>query len=245
MVHPLFFTAVARTLTEGQSFILTGEEGKHAATVKRLRAGEWLQLTDGTGIRILASVTANLGSTLDLKIESIAEEDAPSLQLTLVQALAKGDRDELAVQAATELGATSVIPWQAARCVSKWEGPKLSKGVARWQSIVAEAAKQSLRVLTPLVRSAVSTAELSELVKDFDRVLVLDPTADTSLKSFLPISGKVAIVVGPEGGIEPSELEQLSKSGADRVHLGSGILRTSTAGLAAISSILAFGSAWD
>ena len=245
MVHPLFFTAVARTLTEGQSYVLTGEEGKHAATVKRMRAGESLQLTDGTGIRIQASVTANLGSTLDLKIESIIEEPVPSLQLTLVQALAKGDRDELAVQAATELGATSVIPWQAARCVSKWEGPKLAKGVARWQSIVAEAAKQSLRVLTPQVRPAVSTTELSELVKDFDVVLVLDPTASHSLKSFLPITGNVAIVVGPEGGIEPSELEQLGNSGAERVHLGSGILRTSTAGLAAISSILAFGSAWD
>jgi 16S rRNA (uracil1498-N3)-methyltransferase len=245
MVQPLFFTAVARSLKVGQSFNLSGEEGKHAATVKRLRAGEFVQLTDGTGIRIRATVTGNLGSSLELQIDSVTEETLPELQLTLVQALAKGDRDELAVQAATELGAVSVIPWQAARCVSKWEGPKLAKGVARWQVIVAEAAKQSLRVLTPAVHPAVSSSELAELVGSFDLVLVLDPTSEISLKSFLPVTGKAAIVVGPEGGIEPSELEQLAASGAKLVHLGSGILRTSTAGLAAISSILAFGSAWD
>ncbi|MTA30328.1 MAG: RsmE family RNA methyltransferase, partial [Actinobacteria bacterium] len=142
----LFFTAVARTLTSGQTYVLSGEEGRHAATVKRLRVGESLQLTDGTGIRIEAKVLENRGASLELKIEAITEEEPSSLQLTLVQALAKGDRDELAVQAATELGAVSIVPWQANRCVSKWEDAKLVRGVTRWQTIVAEAAKQSLRV---------------------------------------------------------------------------------------------------
>lgn len=245
MAEPLFFTAVARTLIVGQTFVLAGEEGKHAATVKRLRAGESIQLSDGTGIRVHGKVTANLGSTLELEIYSITEDELPSLQLTLVQALAKGDRDELAVQAATELGAISVIPWQATRSISKWEGPKLAKGVTRWQNIVAEAAKQSLRVITPKVLPAVTSGELAVQIKDFDVVLLLDPTSPVSLKSKLPLSGKIAVVVGPEGGIEPSELEILEAAGADRVHLGSGILRTSTAGLAAISAVLAFSSAWD
>ena len=241
----LFFTAVARTLTSGQTYVLSGEEGRHAATVKRLRVGESLQLTDGTGIRIEAKVLENRGASLELKIEAITEEEPSSLQLTLVQALAKGDRDELAVQAATELGAVSIVPWQANRCVSKWEDAKLVRGVTRWQTIVAEAAKQSLRVTTPNVLSAVSSSELAELVSSFDKVLVLDPTGEKSLKSFLPLTGKLAVVVGPEGGIDPSELELLERAGAERVHLGTGILRTSTAGLAAISAILAFGSAWD
>jgi 16S rRNA (uracil1498-N3)-methyltransferase len=167
------------------------------------------------------------------------------LQLTLVQALAKGDRDELAVQAATELGAIQIVPWQANRCISKWDGPKLVKGVNRWQTIVSEAAKQSLRVWTPKVLPAADTASLAALVQDFDLVLVLDPTASVSLKSLIPNQGRVAVVVGPEGGIDESELTELEAAGAKRVHLGSGILRTSTAGLAAISAILAFGSAWD
>jgi len=245
MAKSLFFTAVARTLNPGQTYVLSGEEGKHAAMVKRLRAGEIVQLTDGTGIRIEAKVLANLGSSLELSIESISEEEASTLQLTLVQALAKGDRDELAVQAATELGAVSIVPWQANRCVSKWEDTKLVRGVARWQAIVAEAAKQSLRVTTPTVLSAVSSSGLAEIFSKFDRVLVLDTTGQKSLKTFLPLTGKVAVVVGPEGGIDHSELELFEKSGAERVHLGAGILRTSTAGLAAISAILAFGSAWD
>ena len=245
MVQPLFFTAVARNLIVGQTFVLAGEEGKHAATVKRLRAGESMQLTDGTGIRVHAKVKANLGSSLELEIDSISEDELPSLRLTLVQALAKGDRDELAVQAATELGAISIIPWQANRCISKWEGPKIAKGVTRWQTIVAEAAKQSLRVFTPKVLPAVSSSELVGITKDFDCVLVLDPTSVVSLKSKLPLTGKIAVVVGPEGGIEPAELESLETAGAELVHLGSGILRTSTAGLAAISAVLAFGSAWD
>jgi 16S rRNA (uracil1498-N3)-methyltransferase len=241
----LFFTAVARTLSVGQTYVLSGEEGKHAATVKRLRVGESLQLTDGTGIRIEARVLENRGASLELKIEAITEEEPSSLQLTLVQALAKGDRDELAVQAATELGAVSIVPWQANRCVSKWEDAKLVRGVTRWQTIVAEAAKQSLRVTTPNVLSAVSSSELAELVSSFDKVLVLDPTGGKSLRSLLPLTGKLAVVVGPEGGIDLSELELLERAGAERVHLGTGILRTSTAGLAAISAILAFGSAWD
>lgn len=196
-------------------------------------------------MRVWATVLQNLGSTLEVSIDEIHDEPLPPLQLTLVQALAKGDRDELAVQAATELGALQIVPWQANRCISKWDGPKLVKGVTRWQTIVSEAAKQSLRVWTPKVLPAVDTAALADLVADFDVVLVLDPTAQVSLKSMIPAKGRVAVVVGPEGGIDDSELTALAAAGAKRVHLGSGILRTSTAGLAAISAILAFGSAWD
>ena len=245
MVQPLFFSALTRQLKLGQSFVLSGDEGKHAATVKRMRAGEKLQLGDGTGVRVWATVLQNLGSTLEVSIDEIHDEPLPPLQLTLVQALAKGDRDELAVQAATELGALQIVPWQANRCISKWDGPTLVKGVTRWQTIVSEAAKQSLRVWTPKVLPAVDTAALADLVADFDVVLVLDPTAQVSLKSMIPAKGRVAVVVGPEGGIDDSELTALAAAGAKRVHLGSGILRTSTAGLAAISAILAFGSAWD
>ena len=159
--------------------------------------------------------------------------------MTLVQALAKGDRDELAIQAATELGATAIIPWQASRSISRWDGPKIAKGQARWQQIVSEAAKQSLRAYTPEVKNIVEIKELAALVSSFDQVLVLDTSATVSIaEAGIPISGSIAVVVGPEGGIEQSELDALQNAGAKLVSLGANVLRTSTAGPALIAALL-------
>jgi hypothetical protein len=158
---------------------------------------------------------------------------------------AKGDRDELAIQAATELGVFSVIPWEADRSISKWIGLKEEKAVARWQTIVTEAAKQSLRSFTPIVKPAVATLGLSQLVSEFDSVLILDPTAEQGLGSLeFSQPQTLAIVVGPEGGISPQELEQLESAGAKRVRLGQSILRTSTAGVAAIAAIMVKTNLW-
>ena len=244
MVVPLFYSSEIAGVEPGASFTLSGDEGKHAATVRRMRVGEPIQVTNGLGLRISGTVTEVNSGSVVISVTTKAFENLPELRLTLVQALAKGDRDELAVQAATELGAIGVIPWQALRSVSRWDGPKQAKGQARWQTIASEAAKQSLRVFNPKVEPPVSTKELASLVGDFDTVLILDPTASTSLVD-LKQSGKVAIVVGPEGGIDESELRQLESAGAKRVHLGSGILRTSTAGLAAISYLVATGGHWN
>ena len=172
-------------------------------------------------------------------------EEKPDLELTLIQALAKGDRDELAVQAATELGVMQVVPWQAERSVSRWDGPKVAKGVQRWQSIVDEAAKQALRAWTPAVLQPITTKELAKQVAQFEVVLVLDPTAEIGLASVkLPAKASVALVVGPEGGISPAELTALQQAGATRVHLGTSILRTSTAGMAAIAALQAGAGNW-
>ena len=245
MVAPLFFATNVSSVETGSEFVLDGSEGKHAASVRRMRAGEAIQLTDGKGFRAVGSVSRVEGATVVVSVAEIKVETLPSPQLTLVQALAKGDRDELAVQAATELGALKVIPWQATRSVSRWEGPKATKGQVRWQTIATEAAKQSLRVWEPEVQAVVSTRELSRLVKEFDLVLVLDPTADTSITAVSELSGRIAIVVGPEGGIDAHELKELETAGAKRIHLGSGILRTSTAGLAAISYLVGSAGLWD
>lgn len=245
MVAPLFFAENVTSLKSGSEFVLDGPEGKHAAVVRRMRAGESIQLTNGKGFRVIGTVSKVDGANLVVSVSETLTESLPKLQLTLVQALAKGDRDELAVQAATELGALTVIPWQATRSISRWEGPKAEKGQARWQTIATEAAKQSLRVWEPTVRSVVSTKELTKLVHDFDAVLVLDPTSKTALTSLSALGGRIAIVVGPEGGIDDHELKELESAGARRVHLGSGILRTSTAGLAAISYLVGSSGLWD
>lgn len=245
MVEPMFVREFDSSVSEGSIIELTGPEAKHAVSVRRMRVGEDIQLTNAVGLRLRGQVESINGNALKVLTKSVEQEVAPSLQITLVQALAKGDRDELAVQASTELGVSGVIPWESDRSVSRWIGLKEAKGVERWQSIVAEAAKQSLRVWHPVVTSPIKGVQVAQLVADFNLVLVLDPTAKLGLgESKLPESGTVALVVGPEGGISDAELEALDSAGAHRVHLGASILRTSTAGVAAISAILALSGQW-
>ncbi|MGO3886926.1 MAG: RsmE family RNA methyltransferase, partial [Mycetocola sp.] len=165
----------------------------------------------------------------------------------LVQALANGDRDELAVQAATELGVSRIIPWQASRSVSRWSGPKLDKGRQRWSTIAREASKQSLRLWIPEVAELHSTAEVAALSQTHT-VVVLEPRAAQKLGELFARGeqppGPLALVVGPEGGIAPEEREQLAAAGAVEVTLGDGVLRTSTAGPAAIAALRALSGAW-
>ena len=162
-----------------------------------------------------------------------------------MQALAKGDRDELAIQAATELGVVAIVPWQSDRSISKWIGTKEAKGTQRWQTIVNEAAKQSLRAYFPKVAQPIKATQVQNLVKDFDAVLVLDPTAESGIADFdFKTANQIALVVGPEGGISDSELSALADAGALRVRLGESILRTSTAGVAAIAAIAALTGQW-
>jgi len=238
MVEPLFHKEDLQLPSIGSTVSLTGPEAKHAVAVRRMVIGEAIQVTDGKGLRVRGTVTATSSSLLELKIVEVMQEDGPSLEITLVQALAKGGRDELAIQAATELGVSRVIPWQAARSISRWDSAKEAKGRLRWQQIVNEAGKQSLRVLWPVVEKSVTTAELAKQVTSFDLVLVLDITGSKLLSDVaIPKSGKLAIVVGPEGGIEANELELLASVSAQLVNLGANVLRTSTAGPAVIAAL--------
>lgn len=246
MVEPLFRTEFAISPTVGSVVTLGGSEGKHAVNVRRMRVGEGIQLSDGKGLRVRGAVSALGASSLSVAVEEVLQEDAPALRVTLVQALAKGDRDELAIQAGTELGCWAVIPWQADRSISKWEGAKIAKSVDRWQTIVGEAAKQSLRVFEPEVAQPLNSKAVAAAVAGFDLALVLDPTSNVGLGSveFSSAHKSVAIIVGPEGGISDSELALLEAAGAKRVHLGAPILRTSTAGVAAIAVIQAKLGLW-
>jgi 16S rRNA (uracil1498-N3)-methyltransferase len=238
MVEPLFHKENLAAMA-GSKIELDGPEGKHAVQVRRMRAGEAIQLSDGQGLRARGTVAEISGSSLIVLVEEVLTEELPARQITLVQALAKGDRDELAIQAATELGASAIIPWQAIRSISRWDGPKQAKGQARWQQIVSEAAKQSLRAFTPSVSGIVDTKELGLKVQDFDLVLVLDTSATEQLaQTSIPKVGKLAIVVGPEGGIDQGELALLEKAGAKLVSLGANVLRTSTAGPALIAALV-------
>lgn len=213
--------------------VLGGAEAHHAAAVRRVRVGESVTLGDGRGAWADGVVEEVSPKRVAVRVSSRRDVAAPDTTLVLVQALAKGDRDELAVQAATELGVDEIVPWQAARSVSRWDAAKAAKGVARWQSIVREAAKQAHRAWVPAVRPPVTTAQLAA---EDGTILLLEPSAVAALSQVaLPDAGRIVLVVGPEGGIAPEELSALQDAGAVAVRLGETVLRTSTAGPAALA----------
>jgi 16S rRNA (uracil1498-N3)-methyltransferase len=218
-----------------------GDEARHAITVARVRVGERISVSDGDGLLATGSVTSTDGGVVSVEVETAQRHPAPSPELWLAQALAKGDRDELAVQAATELGVSGVIPWAAERSIARWEGTKAAKGRDRWAAIVREATKQSIRPRVPTVEPIVSTAGLSQLP---GRILVLEPDATTRLTEVPLDDARITLVVGPEGGIAPRELEALSAAGATLVRLGPEVLRTSTAGPAALAVLNAKLGRW-
>jgi 16S rRNA (uracil1498-N3)-methyltransferase len=163
-----------------------------------------------------------------------------------VQALAKGDRGELAVELATEVGVDEIVPWSASRCVVKWDGERGAKAQARWQSTAREATKQSRRSWLPEVGQSHSTAQLLDRMKTAAATLVLHESAERSLASSdLPVDGDVLLVVGPEGGITSDELAAFTAARAMPVRLGASVLRTSTAGAAAVAVVSALTSRWQ
>ncbi|MFS0912898.1 16S rRNA (uracil(1498)-N(3))-methyltransferase [Microbacterium sp. 179-I 3D2 NHS] len=229
-----FLVETSTDAAVGDVVSLTGAEAKHAAVVRRLRVGEAVTVGDGAGVWLFGAAEQVSPGRVDVRVTAREETASPSPRITLVQALAKGDRDELAVQAACELGVDEIVPWQAARSVSRWEGPKAAKGRERWTTIVREAAKQAHRAWVPMVGAPVTTAQLAGRAAE-ERMLLLDPTASVRLSELHPDGRDLVLVVGPEGGISADELDRLTTAGAERVLLGETVLRTSTAGPAAIA----------
>ena len=220
---------------------LTGPEAHHAAAVVRLAVGEHVLVADRQGARVLTEVTEVARELVRLRVLERADEQEPSLRLTLVQALAKDGRDEDAVEAATELGVDTVVPWQADRSIVRWKGPKVDKGQRKWANVVERAAKQSRRGRWPQVDGLVTSSALAQRCAGAT-TFVLHEDATTPLATApLPDSGEVLLVVGPEGGISPQELEAFVAAGATPVRLGAQVLRASTAGPAAIAVVSARG----
>jgi 16S rRNA (uracil1498-N3)-methyltransferase len=229
--------------TVGDRVSVTGPEARHAVTVSRIAVGESILVGNGAGLVVSGNVVSAAPGEFVVEVVTVDRTPANSPAVWLAQALAKGDRDEYAVQQATELGIDGVIPWAAQRSIVKWEGAKVRKGHDRWSAIVREASKQSMRSWIPEVGDLSSTSVLAALAAD-SRMLVLEPTAATAITDLTPDDRDVVLVVGPEGGIAPSELSRLEAAGATLVRLGDTILRTSTAGPAAIAVLNAQLGRW-
>ncbi|QNE47049.1 16S rRNA (uracil(1498)-N(3))-methyltransferase [Glaciihabitans sp. INWT7] len=229
--------------TVGERITVGGAEARHAVTVSRIAEGESISIGNGAGLMVSGTVVSAEHTEFVVEVSTVVDAPPASPAIWLVQALAKGDRDEQAVQQATELGVDGVIPWSAQRSIVKWEGAKVRKGHDRWSAIVREASKQSVRSWVPEVGDLASLTVLVALAK-VTRMLLLEPTAPLALSALEPDDRDVVLVVGPEGGISPSELTRLEAAGATPVRLGGTILRTSTAGPAAVAVLNARLGRW-
>lgn len=262
MTLPVFLaedlTPPLASLSVGDSATLGGAEGRHAASVRRIGAGEWVDVVDGAGVRATCEVSGSDKASLSLVVRQLVQEDAPSPEIILVQALAKGGRDEAAVEICTEIGIDRVIPWASQRAIVQWKGPKADKGRAKWEGVARAAAKQSRRAFVPTVEGVMDSRELTSwvasLTDEAGVAFVCHEEASESLGAALAslqeagadasLPPRVALIVGPEGGIGPEETGALVDAGARMIGLGSNVLRSSTAGAVALTLIRAAAGAY-
>ncbi|MGI5198121.1 16S rRNA (uracil(1498)-N(3))-methyltransferase [Streptomyces sp. CA-288835] len=248
MTAPVF---VVDAVPTGPEFVLDGPEGRHAVSVKRLRPGEDVVLTDGRGRWTEGVVKAAEGKDrlVLAELQETQEEPEPTPRITVVQALPKGDRGELAVETMTETGVDEIVPWSAARCITQWKGERGLKSLTKWRATAREAGKQSRRVRFPHITDPMTTKQVAELLTtaDFAAVLHEDRShpSDPLATAELPTSGSIVLVVGPEGGVSPEELAAFADAGAGAYRLGRSVLRTSTAGTAATALLLGRTGRWS
>ncbi|MFJ5612144.1 16S rRNA (uracil(1498)-N(3))-methyltransferase [Streptomyces sp. NPDC093221] len=244
MTAPVFLVEPAALDGSPSTVTLTGSEGRHAVSVRRLTPGEAIVLTDGGGRGAYGVVAAVSGKdVLDVEVRETRVEPEPAVRITVVQALPKGDRGELAVETMTEAGVDAVVPWAAARCVTQWRGDRGAKALAKWRSTAREAAKQARRLRFPSVADLMTTRQVAGLLAGAEFAGVLHEEGSAALASAaLPASGSVVLVVGPEGGVSAEEIATLA---ATAYRLGPTVLRTSTAGVAAASVLLARTGRWS
>ncbi|MCZ2857350.1 16S rRNA (uracil(1498)-N(3))-methyltransferase [Blastococcus sp. VKM Ac-2987] len=225
-------------LPETEELLVAGPEGRHAVEVLRLQPGERVHVGDGRGILAEGDVVAAGPEGLRVAVRARFEVPEPDPEFVLVQALPKGDRGPLAVDLATELGVDRIVPWQASRCVTRWRDDRVGKGVAKWRAAARAASKQSRRPRLPEVTEPMTTREVCGLLDDADLAVVLHEQARRPLAELtVPQAGAVVIVVGPEGGLSDGEVVAFRAAGAESVRLGPEVLRTSTAGAAALAAL--------
>ncbi|MGW5775554.1 16S rRNA (uracil(1498)-N(3))-methyltransferase [Streptomyces sp. NPDC003863] len=247
MTAPVF---VVDTVPGAGSFLLDGPEGRHAVSVKRLRAGEELVLADGRGRWAECVVVSAEGKDeLTVRVDEVHEDPEEEPRITVVQALPKGDRGELAVETMTETGVDAIVPWAASRCITQWKGDRGLKALAKWRSTAREAGKQSRRTRFPEVADLMTTKQLATLLADADFAAVLhedrEHPSGTLATAELPAKGSIVLIVGPEGGVSPDELAAFEAAGAKPYRLGRSVLRTSTAGTAATALVLGRTGRWS
>ncbi|MCB0941651.1 MAG: 16S rRNA (uracil(1498)-N(3))-methyltransferase [Mycobacterium sp.] len=248
MADTLFYAEAIPAV--GALAVLDGDEGFHAATVRRIRPGERLVLSDGRGVRADCVVEAADKRRISATVLDRRTVPLASPQVTVVQAIPKAERSELAIELATEAGADGFLAWQAARCVARWDGERADKGLRRWRAVARSAARQSRRVYIPEVNGPLPTQALAAQIADAAAggavVLALHESATDRIADIaLAQTDSIVLIVGPEGGIDDAELAELAAAGAAAVRLGPTVLRTSTAAAVALGALGVLTNRWN
>jgi 16S rRNA (uracil1498-N3)-methyltransferase len=246
MSLPVHWVESLTGVRPGDRVEVDGDEAHHAVAVRRIRTGEQVSLTDGLGTRVTGVVAETGKARLVVTADEVQLHPAPSPSFTVVQALPKGDRGELAVEVLTEIGVATIVPWPAARSVAVWKGERATRSLRRWRATAREAAKQARRTWFPEIADLAATEEVVRLLTEVDLAVVLHEDAEEPLAGLeVPTSGTVAVVVGPEGGLAEDEVAAFREAGGRVVRLGEEVVRTSTAGVAAVAALLAGTPRWQ
>lgn len=245
MSLPVHLVASLAETSAGDLVAVDGDEGHHAVAVRRLKVGERVVLTDGRGVSVTGEIVETGKRSMQVRAEEVAAGPAPQPEFTVVQALPKGERGELAVEVMTEIGVSTIVPWAATRSIVSWKGERGVKPLARWRSAAREAGKQSRRSWFPEVTDLAQTAEVVERIRAADAAILLWESATRPMSELvLPDSGEILLLIGPEGSFTPEEVAAFEEAGAIAVKMGAEVLRTSTAGLAATAALLSRTPRW-
>lgn len=245
MSRPVYVQEFPTPPTVGEIIELTGDEGRHAVSVKRTSVGEQIELVDGHGTRAVITVTGVSGKDrLTGVVDCAANEPASRPTVTVIQALPKAARSELTVDLLTQAGADVIVPWQAGRSVANW-GKKQDKGLAKWRAAARAAAKQSRRSRIPEITPVGDQAAVAALIQAAPLALMLHEDATGKITD-QPVAqvDSVVLIIGPEGGISPAELDAFTAAGAHPVRLGPEVLRTASAGMVALAALGAVTDRW-
>ncbi len=241
MSLPVFISDTDATV--GENTTISGPEGRHAVTVKRILPGEKIMLIDGRGTSRTCLVTATSGKDrMEVVVESVEEIPTPDPVVTIVQAIPKSERSELTIDLLTQGGADRIIAWQSRRTIAKWAG-KEAKSLGKWEAAAEAAAKQSRRATIPEVVGVVDTAGVDKLIADADLAIILHEEASKPFRE-LNFTGDVVVIIGPEGGVSPEEIHRFTAAGAHTVKLGPEVLRTASAGMVALAAIGVLSDRW-
>lgn len=239
MTEPMFL-APLEAAELGAEVTLAGEEGHHAAQVRRIKVGEVIWISDGNGTGVRGPVVRTEKGAVTVRVEEVVREPERTVRYVAVQALAKGDRAELAVEMLTELGVDEIVPWPSERSIVRWSPDRVERGLMRWRVTAREAAKQCRRLRVPTVAMPMTTAELALRVGETALTVVCHESATEPLAALVPpASGEIMFIIGPEGGLTDAELESFTAAGGRPVLIADAVLRTSTAGVVALAQLQA------
>ena len=238
MSDGFFVACLPDSVSVGDRVQLTGAEAHHAGVVRRLDVGESVTLTDGLGLGVVGHVLEVSKSVVNIEVDSVLALPPSQLWVTVAQALPKQDRAELAVDLMTEAGVDEILPWAGARSQVRWSGERGEKAAAKWVSAAREASKQARRLRFPVVDSYASLSDVVECAGTYDCVIVMHEKSTRPISQCsVPSSGKVLIVIGPEGGLTDEEVSALEGVGGTTYLMGPTVLRTSTAGAVAVTQV--------